>query len=637
MMWLGGLKRIRGMVAFLPGVVLGEYRGDMRSLSMDGMLEEANRLLNLGDLDQAEHLLREILRQDSRMAPALTLSGVIAHLRGRSEAAIELMNMALAINPDDPVAYVTCGQAYRALGNLPAAEQSLRHALRLEPGRHDAHLNLALTLWSAGEHARAGTYFKNVLLLEKKSFLAYFYLAQIHQEDGELSAAEECFRNALALQPKHIEARLLMGQFLLSQGRIPEALQEFERAVTDNPDEGNLRLSAARAAFELGNENGALAHLQVAFSNTGADPGAVRAHADRGKLCQFDVWCQEQQAESVRVAKQQRHKVRPATVIPSGNQGLDIPEPNTPDVFVAGLSNCGVLPGDHLLLAQNKGVCIAGVKTRPLHRTFTSPHIVHYSDDGRLLMKIPDRRVRVDIPCAYLGAAENFFDWMFECVTRLWVYQQRPVCKDLPLLVQAGLTRWQSELLGLLGYEDERLIRVAGDSLAVCDEIYVASLSAPLNFVAPFALEHLRRSLRKNISAGSDVPRRLFLTRQEMPTRRLANYQEISPILDRHGFHSISADSLLVRELLEIIQSAEIVVGMEGAAMANVFMAPTQARIAMITADEARAVRYSGPSCTLGQEFTFLRGKPVFESHPRISECDVHLDPGMFDEYLSKF
>ena len=166
-------------MAILPRFVSAEYRGRMRSHSMDGMLEEANRLLSLGDLDHAERLLKEILQQDARMAPALTLSGVIAYLRGSSEAAIELMNRALAINPDDPVAYVTCGQAYRALGNLPAAEQSLRHALRLEPGRHDAHLNLALTLWSAGEHARAGTYFKNALLMGKKSFQAYFYLGQL--------------------------------------------------------------------------------------------------------------------------------------------------------------------------------------------------------------------------------------------------------------------------------------------------------------------------------------------------------------------------------------------------------------------------------------------------------------------------
>lgn len=608
----------------------------MRSTRTDGMLAEANELLKLGDLDRAEELLREILLHDAKVATALTLSGVIAHLRGSSEAAIEMMKKALAINPDDPVAYVTCGQAYRTLGNLPAAEESLRSALRVDPNRHDAHLNLALTLWSAGEHARAGTYFKNVLLLTKQSFQANFYLGQLHQESGELSSAEECFRKAVALQPKHAEARLLLGRLLLSQGQIPQASLEFEQAVAESQTDSNLRIAAACAAFELGNENSAMAHLQVAYADDSADSGTERVHGDRGKLCQFDAWCQEQQAELVRVAKQQRHKVRSTTVVPSGNQSLNVPEPHTPDVFIAGLKRCSVLPGDHLLFSQDKSVCIAGVMTRPLHRPFTSPHIIQYSDDGRLLMKVPDRQLRVDIPCAYLGAAESFFDWMFECVTRLWAYQQRPVCKNLPLLVQAGLTRWQNDLLGLLGYEDARLIRVAEDSLALCDELFVASLSAPLNFVAPFALEHLRRGLRKTISTGSDTPRRIFLTRQEMPTRRLANYQEIAPILDRHGFHSVPADSFHIRELLKTIQSAEIVVGMEGAAMANVFMAPAHARIALLTADEVQSVRYSGPSLALGQEFAFLRCKPVFESNPRLADCDVHLDPRMFDEYLSK-
>src|ERR1035437_3930839 len=116
----------------------------MRSTRTDGMLAEANELLKLGDLDRAEELLREILLHDAKVATALTLSGVIAHLRGSSEAAIEMMKKALAINPDDPVAYVTCGQAYRTLGNLPAAEESLRSALRVDRNRHDAHLNLAL-------------------------------------------------------------------------------------------------------------------------------------------------------------------------------------------------------------------------------------------------------------------------------------------------------------------------------------------------------------------------------------------------------------------------------------------------------------------------------------------------------------
>ncbi len=608
----------------------------MRSTKAVGKLAEANELLSRGELDQAEELLREILRHDAQLSPALTLCGVIAQLRGRSEAAIDMVKRALAINPDDAVAYVTCGQAYRATGNLPAAEESLRNALRVDPNRHDAHLNLALTLWSAGEHARAVTYFKNVLLLTKQSFQAYFYLAQIYQENGEFSSAEECFRSAVSIQPKHIEASLLLGRLLLTQGRIPDAFREFERGVAGSPADVNLRLAAACAAFELGHEDSALSHLQVAFELEGVERGGVKVLADRGRSFRFDVWCQDQKVELVRVAKQQRHRVRSATTIPAGDLRPDNAEPETPDVFVAGLRKCGVLPGDQLLFSRDKKVCIEGVMTRPLHRPFTSPHIVKNADDGRMLMRVPDRQLNVSISCAYLGAADNFFDWIFECVTRLWAYQQRPICKDLPLLVPAGLTHWQNELLALLGYEESRLIHVAEDSMAQCDELFVASLSAPANFVAPFALEHLRRGLRKSLLPGLGTPSRIFVTRQEMSTRRLAHFHEIAPILARHGFQLIPANSVDIQDMFQMFQSAEIIVGTEGAAMANVFMAPAHAKIVLLTADELQAVRYAGPSLALGQEFNFMRCEPVYESNPRLADCDIHLDSRVFDEYLSK-
>ena len=608
----------------------------MLSIRVDSLLAEANELVDRGELDRADHLLQEILLHDSYVAAALTLAGVIAHRKGRSEIALELMKKALAINPDDAVAYVTCGQAYRALGHLTAAEASLRNALRLEPNRHDAHLNLALTLWSAGEHARAGTYFKNVLLLSKQSFQAYFYLGQIHQENAELRQAEECFRNAAALQAKHVDVRLMLGRLLLSQGRIAEASSELEHSVVANPAERKLRVAAAGAAFELANESCALEHLKHTYSGAGSDSAGDNNHAMRGRLREFDVWCKEQNAEQVRVARQQRHKVRAAKVYPSGVQGFDVPELITPDVFVAELKNCRVLPGDHLLCAQDNSVCIAGVMTRPLHRPFTSPHIIHSSDDGRLLLEVPERQLRVEAPCLYIGAANDYFDWVFDCITRLWAYQQRPVCKELPLLVQTGLTRWHYELLMLLGYGEARLIKIANDSLAHCDGLFVASLSAPLNFVAPFALEHLRRKIRMTVATKADGPRRIFLTRQNLSKRKLANFQEIGPILDRYGFYAVPAESLRLREVIEMIQGADIVLGMEGAAMANVFMAPAHARIAMLTAEEVQDDRYYGPSCALGQEFAFLQCQPVFESNPRLADCDLRLDPEIMEEYLSK-
>jgi capsular polysaccharide biosynthesis protein len=85
-----------------------------------------------------------------------------------------------------------------------------------------------------------------------------------------------------------------------------------------------------------------------------------------------------------------------------------------------------------------------------------------------------------------------------------------------------------------------------------------------------------------------------------------------------------------------MFQSAELIIGVEGAAMTNAFLAPAHARIAMITADAARTIRYSGPSRALGQEFTFLQGEAVFDSHAQLSECDIRLDPRMLKTFLGK-
>ena len=66
---------------------------------LDGRLEEASRLLNGGDLDRAEALVNDVLREDEQLAQALTLAGVIAQRRGNSEAAITFVNRALAVDP----------------------------------------------------------------------------------------------------------------------------------------------------------------------------------------------------------------------------------------------------------------------------------------------------------------------------------------------------------------------------------------------------------------------------------------------------------------------------------------------------------------------------------------------------------
>lgn len=591
-------------------------------------------LLAQGLLDEAERWLDALPRGDESEFQLLKLYGILAFKRGSYSLALSLFAKALQLEPEDSMVYVTCGQAHRALGDLRSAEYCLREALRLEPGRHDAHLNLGLTLWAAGDQARAGTYFRNVLTLAKKSATASFYLGQLHELNGEATLAIDCFRDALELQPDNAEWRLHLAKALSSLGSTQDALSECRKVLSVTSSAWPANSMGAQVAFELGFESEAISYLDNALRDSAGIGAALPMVPVAGILGRMEPWCQRQNIEVVRVARAQRHKVRSVQVLPVDST-LQLPEPNTPDIHVAVLNSAGVLPEGHLVMSPDRTVFLSGIVTRPLHRPFTNAHIVHAADDGRVLLRIPQKVNRLAAQVAYLGRASNYLGWLLECVTRLWAYQQRSSWGGVPVLVQSGLTQWQTDILELLGYDSSRRIVMPDDALTICESLLVASLSAPLNFLSPFALEFMRRKLRAGTVVGKSSGRRIFLSRANSSSRRLSNLNELSPILEDHGFELVSGDTGTLQELLNLLRAAEIIVGIEGASMANTFIAPANARIGLITTDMDRAMGYSAASRTLGQEFTFLSGRPEFESSERIAECDIYLEPQTLTKFLS--
>jgi capsular polysaccharide biosynthesis protein len=238
--------------------------------------------------------------------------------------------------------------------------------------------------------------------------------------------------------------------------------------------------------------------------------------------------------------------------------------------------------------------------------------------------------------CVLLGAAPAHREWLFECLARLWMVRQRPSLEALPLLAQPGLGRWQRELLALLGYANDRIIEGPHDSTLLCREVHVPSLPGLGHFVAPAAVEHLRRELRAALPGEPATPRRIYVSRTGAPSRRLANEEEITALLRRHAFEIVQPGELAAAELLGLIQGADIVIGVEGAAMAHVFFAPPRASIGMIVADGLQSTRYYGPSAVLGQKFSFLLAQADYTSHRDHGECDLMLAPPVLERFLAQ-
>ncbi len=82
-----------------------------------------------GLLDEAEEVYAQILQLAPENADALHFSGVIAHQRGRSAIALELMRRAIEIEPGRALFFCNLGQVLEATGQLDKALLNYRAAI----------------------------------------------------------------------------------------------------------------------------------------------------------------------------------------------------------------------------------------------------------------------------------------------------------------------------------------------------------------------------------------------------------------------------------------------------------------------------------------------------------------------------
>ena len=606
----------------------------MNSENNEQKLERALRLHHESRLDDADALYREILRESPGHQTALHLAGLVAYQRGRHREAVNLIEMALAGGANAPPIHNNCGAAYRALGEFNMAMRHFAQALALNPEFADAHLNYALVSLDLGLTRQAAVHFEFALELGVDSPKAYSNLGQIYLNEDKPALAADKFRGALRLQPDNAESHYQLGQALLVQGDTSAALHSLEAALTLKPEHADAGFLAAKAAFELCHESQALAYFEQAERHLPL-PGGAHQQATTARLGQIGPWS-EAHGGYTRLARPQWLRLPQPRALPAEEAlHFRMPEPFTLEIFLSRMSSVRVLPKELLLLSADGQLFLDGLVPFPQQYALREGGAIwHCADDSRLLLKLPRQCRSVEQPCVWIGTGGGHFQWLFESLARLWAVEQQPSLASLPLLVQPDLNRWQDELLQLLGYGAERRIEVPADTMLECSELHAASLVSAGHFISPVAIQYLRRALAKRVAPAADAPRRIYLSRQGMTTRRLANEAELLPLLEQHGFAVVQVQTLGAAEQLALFQGAELILGMEGAALVNLLIAPSHARVGVIMARGLYQARHYYVSAPIGQELTYLCAEPDFASNPMLSECDVVLSRAVLQEFL---
>jgi predicted O-linked N-acetylglucosamine transferase (SPINDLY family) len=211
---------------------------------------------NAQDLSAAEQAFARCLaiapgRLDATICYAQLLNEI-----GQPERALELLAPALQRAPQLGIAWLILGNAYKTLGDIPAAIDATRRAVAYTP----------------------------------QPFEAQFLLADLLSRVWRLDECEAVLEGLLAQQPNYADARVLLGICLRAQARHVESLAALRHSLVLQHDphrhsiylaglhyvEGTTPQSLLAAHREWNRLSGGLADPVTACPPTGRAPGKLR-------------------------------------------------------------------------------------------------------------------------------------------------------------------------------------------------------------------------------------------------------------------------------------------------------------------------------------------------------------------------
>jgi tetratricopeptide (TPR) repeat protein len=219
-----------------------------------------------GRLGRAEAHYRRVLQKVPGNPDALHLLGVIALDRGRPDQAIQLINSALASQPDLAQAHSNLGNALLARGRTAEAIASYRRAIGLSPRFAAAYNNLGRALLDQGDFAGAVESCRRAVELDPGIADAHNNLGNALRGVGRLGPAEAALRQAVELAPHRSDLHANLGNVLLDLKRFEEAAVCHRRAIELDPKLLRGHFGLASALRPLGDMEGALETYRRALS-----------------------------------------------------------------------------------------------------------------------------------------------------------------------------------------------------------------------------------------------------------------------------------------------------------------------------------------------------------------------------------
>ena len=182
----------------------------------------SERLENLGRLDEAAKVLRNVVKIDSCFETLLAF-GQLQYRREQLDEALQLLHAAALLAPENSRSlfelFKTLGNIYVRKSIFDLAEDNYHKAFRLNPDSDVLHVNFAALHMQREQWEDALTKYRRALELNSRNDKAWVGLALSHRMRGDLELAWGNIEAALECNPLNEVALGLALDWAAQQGR----------------------------------------------------------------------------------------------------------------------------------------------------------------------------------------------------------------------------------------------------------------------------------------------------------------------------------------------------------------------------------------------------------------------------------
>jgi tetratricopeptide (TPR) repeat protein len=211
---------------------------------------------------------------------------------GQLEPAVAGYRRALELKFDDAGTHCNLGNVWQELGQFDEAMACFRTALKFEPGNAELHYNLGNALVKLDQPNDAIASFHQALALKPDYAEAYNNLGNALTETGQLDAAQESLRRALQINPGYVEAHNNLGNVLRELRLLDAATGSYRRALAIKPNFAQAHVNLGLALRALGHHAEAEASCQAALETNPDLASALifkaELHADQGQFAEAE-------------------------------------------------------------------------------------------------------------------------------------------------------------------------------------------------------------------------------------------------------------------------------------------------------------------------------------------------------------